>query len=114
MNLHEAVVEIKKALPELHEAMNENGSLYYNSMGAFARFTQDQIDSRELKKLKLCFSLARDFLMNGDENLKNAMHVSYLEHLNFEDSKRNHRSYAFDLMLPPLRQAYRNIMDYLK
>jgi len=109
VNLHEAVAEIKKTFPELRDAMNEQGSLYYNSIGVFATFTQEQINSGNREKLKECFALARNFFMNGDDDLVNAIYVSYLEHLNFDDTKRNHRSYAIAMMPPALYQGYLDI-----
>jgi hypothetical protein len=106
MNLHESIIKIKNTFPELRSTINENGNLYYNSIGSFAKFTQEQIDSGDRIKLKLCYALARELMMNGNHDVINAIHVSYLEHLNFSDSKRNHRSYAMALMPPVLHAGY--------
>jgi hypothetical protein len=51
--------------------------------------------------------------MNGNHDLRNAIHVAYLEHLNFQDSKKHRRSYAIALMSPPLHKAYLDIIDYV-
>jgi len=90
MNFHEAILELKKHFPELEEELDDDNQpgLYYNAIGTFSNFIQESINSHDKKNLVLCFKLVERFLAEGDSDLKNAIHVSLLEHLNFDDTKK--------------------------
>jgi len=50
-------------------------------------------------------------LRDGDEDVKNALYVSYLEHLEFQDGKRA-RAWAKAAMPPALHEAWQSVTDY--
>ena len=79
--------------------------LVHLEVSSFARYTQQQIDAGNRKELKRCFELARRFILEGTEDVKNAMGVSYVEHLNLRD-QQTERSWALNEMPKPVRRIY--------
>lgn len=79
--------------------------LVHLEVSAFARYTQQQIDGENRVELKRCFEFARKLLLEGTPDLKNAIGVSYLEHLNLRDQKRS-RSWALKEMPEVLRREF--------
>jgi hypothetical protein len=100
----EAVVA---AFPSLEADMRDETwvGLVHLEASAFARYTQEQIDTENRVELKRCFEFARRFLLEGTDDLKNAIAVSYLEHLNLSDQKRN-RSWALEEMPEVLKREF--------
>ena len=82
--------------------------LTHLEVSSFRRYTQAQIDDRNEAELERCFRVARKLMMDGDGEIENAMHVSYLEHLNLRDGKAP-RSWAIALMPEPLQAGYQSI-----
>jgi hypothetical protein len=114
---HSALISgLNERFPELKDELADEcwAGLLHLEVSCFARLTQMAIDDGDRDLLKRCFDFARTTFHNADDEVKNAMYVSYLEHLNFSDSKKTRRSWAFVLMLPALQQGYRDIMKYLE
>lgn len=106
------VEEIVEAFPSLESDIRDEtwAGLLHLEVSSFSRYTQKQIDSGDRLELKRCFELARRFLLQGDDAVKNAMYVSYLEHLNLKDEKIT-RSWALSGMPEPLKEGYTAIWD---
>lgn len=115
MNFHDAILEVKKAFPELRSELNKHDrpDLFHNAFGIFATFTQQLINGGNREQVSVAFDLANRFLLQGNPKLKNAIYVSFLEHLNFGNSDKNSRSWAKQLMPPALQQGYQDINNYL-
>lgn len=79
--------------------------LVHLEVSSFARYTQQQIDSGDRKELRCCFELAKEFILEGTDDVKNAMGVSYAEHLNLRNERRQ-RSWALEEMPAVLRRVY--------
>ena len=77
--------ELKFEFPEITEALNSCYGLLHVEIAEFARFTQGLIDTGRDMDVVTCFKLADKYLEHGNAKLRNAIIVSYLEHLNFED-----------------------------
>ena len=60
------------------------------------------MDSGDRTRMLKCFDFARRAWMDCDPDVQNALGVSYLEHLNFDDGKVP-RVWAFALLAPPLQ-----------
>ena len=73
-------------------------------IACFTRYTQHQIDTGDQAELRRCFETARQFLLYGDSDVSNAICVSFLEHLNFQDG-RSRRSWAKSLLPVALAEA---------
>ena len=102
--LVEAVVS---AFPSVEADIRDEtwAGLVHLEASSFARYTQQQIESGNRSELRRCFELAKQLLLDGDDDVKNAMAASYLEHLNLQDQKRR-RSWALAEMPEPLRHEY--------
>ena len=102
--LVEAVVS---AFPSLEADIRDEiwSGLVHLEASSFARYTQQQIESGNRSELKRCFELAKRLLADGDAEVKNAMVVSYLEHLNLRDQKRR-RSWALAEMPELVKLEY--------
>jgi diadenosine tetraphosphate (Ap4A) HIT family hydrolase len=59
--------------------------LLHPQIGTFAQYTQARIDAGEREAVSQCYALALRLLRDGDEHVINAIFVSFLEHLQFED-----------------------------
>ena len=82
--------------------------LLHPQMGCFAKYAQRQIDEGERAAVQRCFELADRFFRDGTSDVRNAVVVSFLEHLNFTDGKRA-RSWASPLLPPRLHNEYLSI-----
>lgn len=92
-----------------HDLLDETWSgLLHPQMGCFARYAQDAIDGGDRGTVRRCFELAEHFLREGNADVQNAVAVSFLEHLNFEDRERA-RAWARDLLPLLLRQELEEI-----
>ena len=107
----EKMVELLiEEFPEIEEDITDEtwAGLVHLEASSFARHTQKTVDNRDEAQLKKCYAIARRLVLEGDDSVKNAMHVSYLEHLNLRDGKIP-RSWALELMPEPLITGYRQL-----
>jgi hypothetical protein len=85
--------------------------LLHVEMGCFARFTQQAIDDGDREAVAQSFQLAHHLFHDGDEAVKNAVAVSYLEYLNFADGRQN-RAWARELLSALLASELRAIETF--
>jgi hypothetical protein len=95
--------------PSLREDIEEWEGLIHLQVSEFLRFTQSAIESRSFEVVTKCFELADAALAKGDDNLRNAIYVSYLEHLNLRSDPGKR---AAQLMSVELKQGREDILDY--
>jgi hypothetical protein len=88
--------------PCLREDFEDWNDLLHLQVMEFARFTQSAIETESLDVVSECFRIANSALIEGNDDLSNAIHVSYLEHLEFgsEAGKR-----AAKLLPPELKEG---------
>ncbi len=100
--------------PSLQSELSEDicAGLLHVETGCFARHTQAAIDNHDTVELRRCFDFATAAFRDADSAVKNAMYVSYLEHLNFEDGKVQ-RAWALTMMPPILKAGWVEINEYL-
>lgn len=104
--------ELKDSFPELRSELNQEYGLLHLEVSVFARFVQELINSGEKDTLIKALEIADHFLRNGNGKLVNALNVSFLEHLYFENGKVQRR-WAWECMTPALKAHYQEIMRYL-
>ena len=110
----DAIKMILDEFPELSKEMNnEQGNFYYQIGSILGNFTQDAIDNGDKVKFKRICELFRKIFMNASSSVKNALYVSYLEDLNFQDGKKD-RQWALAEMPKIMLEAYNEIMNYLE
>jgi len=103
--------EAKTLFPSLKEDLNKQYGLLHLEMHAFCDFVQTAIDQGDRSTVAQAFNFSARLLAEGNSQLVNALTVSMLEHLNFEDGKVQ-RSWAQVLMPQTLAAQYRVIVEY--
>lgn len=93
------------------EIKNEQGNIYMQ-VAALTRYTQKTIDNRdEIMFLQIC-ELFQQLFSIASPPIKNALYVSFLEQLNFQDSNRANRQWAYQKMPGMMKDAYHAISSY--
>ncbi len=103
--------ELRTAFPRLRNDLNQEDGLLHLEIGVFMRFVQTLIDTGDQDALVTALRIADRFLQNGNGQMVNALTVSFLEHLNFEDGKVPRR-WAWECMPPALKERYQAIAKY--
>ncbi len=100
----EFVAELSREFPDIAEELDDETcqDLLYVQTGVFARYTQTAIDHGDRGLTARCFLAADRAAAGGDDAVRNAIGVSFLEHLNFQDGKVR-REWAFDLLSERLK-----------
>lgn len=95
--------------PSLRADSEEWDGLIHLQVAEFERFTQSAIEERSFGIVSKCFQIAASAIFEGDEYLRNAIAVSYLEHLDFRSDAGKE---ARQLIPGELRQCRDDILDY--
>ncbi len=103
--------ELKTAFPQLRADLNQENGLLHLEIDVFMRFVQTLIDTGERDALVTALRIADRFLLNGNGAVVNALTVSFLEHLNFQDGKVPRR-WAWECMPASLKEQYEAIEKY--
>jgi hypothetical protein len=109
MDAHAFEKLVLSQIPSLREDFEEWKDLLHLQVSEFRSFTQSAIESRSFDVVSQCFEIANSALAEGDDELKNAIYVSYLEHLDFWSDTGN---CAAELMPPELKKGRNAILDY--
>ncbi len=112
MEKNEIIQKIISTFPEIKEDIESDEDLFYLQISTFSSFAQNAIDNKDKKTFSQICELIRSFLLSSSGDTNNALHVSFLEHLHFEDSKRTSRSWAYEVMPKIMKESYNNIMKY--
>jgi hypothetical protein len=97
--------ELKQAFPELAADVNQEGGLLHLEVAVFRRHTQAAIDAGDGAAVSRAFALAERYLLLGNAKMRNAIAVSYVEDLNFEDGK-SARRWAWGQLPESLKAEY--------
>jgi hypothetical protein len=100
---------ILSEFPSLREDLEEWEGLIHLQVSEFKRFTQCAIEEQSFEVVSKCFQIATSALLEGDKSLRNAIYVSYLEHLDFRSDAGKR---AAQLMPRELKQGRDDILDY--
>ena len=95
--------------PALREDFEEWNDLIHLQVAEFLDFTQSAIEARNLTVVSRCFEIANVALAQGDDSLRNAIYVSYLEHL---DLRSDAGKLAAEVMPSELKRGRDEILDY--
>jgi hypothetical protein len=109
LNAFEFQSLVLTAFPELREDFAEWDGLYHLQVGEFRRFTQSAIEAQRFDVVSRCFEIATAALMTGDRDLRNAIYVSYLEHIELRSDAGKQ---AAQRMPAELRQGRYDVLDY--
>ncbi|MCC6738344.1 MAG: hypothetical protein IT452_04815 [Planctomycetia bacterium] len=98
--------DVKAEFPLLRDAVNGWGGLLHLEMCEFARLAQAAIDAGDRATLTRTFRNAERHFVTGRPALRNAIAVSFVEHLNFTDGKVR-RGWAWEALPAALQVVYR-------
>lgn len=102
-------VLVLNEFPSLRQDFDEWEGLLHLRVSEFRRFTQNEIEMRSFDVVSKCFRIAASALAEGDDDLRNAIYVSYLEHLDFRSDAGK---VAKQLMPSGLEQGRNGVLDY--
>ena len=100
------IKEIKENWPELTSAINAEDGLLHLEMAVIRQFAQHLIDTGNRENLVCCFSIVEKYQIGGNPHLQNAIDVSFVEDLDFKDTKRHQRGWAWELLPGNLKKLY--------
>ncbi|HET6443945.1 MAG TPA: hypothetical protein VFI27_05125 [candidate division Zixibacteria bacterium] len=113
---------LEHRFPHLAEDFHDetwDGVLYVQITVVFAHWAQAVIDSGDSRIWAQITDAFIEMWKDCSPDVRNALEVSFLEHLYLKDRKRkrgqqNYRSWAYKAMPPMMRQAKEDIDDYNK
>ena len=99
MDAAEFMRELREEFPPLRKDLDQEGwaGFLYLETGSFARYAQHAIDEHDTALVRRCFDFADRAARDGDDQVQNAIGVSFLEHLNLQDGKVP-REWAWELL----------------
>ena len=102
---------LQRDFPEVMAAIDPDieGGLLHLEVATLARHAQAAVDAGEVTLVRRHFRFADDLFRRSGPELKNALFVSYLEHLHFG----GHRAYAEALLPSALHAGWVEINQYL-
>lgn len=110
---HKAFISLlTKRFPSIVEGMGESmqGSLYME-MGELARAAQAAISDEHVAEVREHFRFIEEIYRRATPEVKNAIHVSYLERIGF-DGKHAKRIKAREMLSPALQAGLRSLEEY--
>lgn len=96
--------------PQLRDDIHEWQNQEHLQMMEFHLLTEKASTAGDWVTVDRCLRLADRLLLGGDSEIRNALHVSYLEHLPRAGEVHDR---IREMMTPELRQAWDNILNYL-
>jgi hypothetical protein len=106
--LHRSIFlkEVNDAFPGLRDEINSQHGLLHLEVHVFADFVRRAITLESAKDVALCFKLAEKYYRDGDDRMKNAIGVSFVEHLDLHNAP-----WAWELLGPILKREYLQLVD---
>ena len=106
------ICELYQRFPAVRDEIDPEieGGLLHLEVSAFTRLTLQAIEATNRDAVTRCFQFAERLLVHGDNAVKNAVYVSYLENLEFAEESQ---LWAADLMPRALLRAWFEIQEYM-
>ena len=98
------------AIPELRQDMEEWTGLVALQIMELRLFAEKEAAAGNTKNVGRCVELLHRALIEGDAELKNLVHVAFLEHVNPSDEVGKR---LYDALTPELQAGWKDINDYL-
>ncbi len=97
---------VKGAFPEAADEINAQGGQLHLEMDALRFFTERMIGAGEKTIVAQIYALVEEAYLDGDSELKNAVDVSFVEPLDFSDTKKQSRAWAWEILPERLKGLY--------
>ena len=98
--------ELKQIFPMLKPELNKEMGLLHFEMTVFRNFAQQMINDGETDTVEQCFSIALKYYLNGNAKLKDAVIISFIEDLEFTDTPKRSREWAWNLFPEQLKDEF--------
>ena len=102
---------MKEIFPSLIDEINDQDGLLTMEVSVLCDYAQKNIDSMNESELKKTFDLALKYYRGGNQEMINAIGLSFARDLNFSDSKKNSRSWAKKMISPVLLTIYEDFNE---
>ena len=104
---------IETRFPSLSEELHDEtwDGLLHLQVAVFSRLAQNVVDDGNRDAWRLVTQTFLDLWHDCTPEVKNALNVSFLEHLNFSDGKKD-RSWAYQKMPQVMRRAWDEMEAY--
>ena len=109
----ELTILLGKHFPEIKEEIEEDNGLVHIQIGALERLASTSIEAGNFEILKKAYEFVSDLVRHQkevDSNIINAINVSFLEGLNFQN--KNHGEVAKGLLPPILLSMWEAQMEH--
>lgn len=115
MDSNSLMAALRQQFPELLDEFDDEcmKGLLHLEVAVLSRVAQDAISNHDKARVQQCFNFADEAFRGGDADVRNAVAVSFLEHLSFADTKKRERSWAFPLLSRALQREFKSLMQYL-
>lgn len=110
-----AIAFVEQRFPEMSDEIHDESieGLIHLQIGEFSRFAQAAIDRCDRELWRKVVDAFMELWKDCDEVVRNALNVSFLEHLKFTDGKVG-REWAFHAMPKAMRVAWQEMDQYNK
>ncbi len=98
--------EVKEAFPKIEATINVQQGLLHFEVGVLYMHTQKLIKNGEREKITKSFKIAHKFYRNGDKKVNNAIGVSYVEDLEFTNTEKTCRDWAWHIFPASLKKEH--------
>lgn len=102
------IKELKDTFPELISQINSEGGLSTFEMDVFFDFTQKNINDGERKNVVKCFEIAEKYFRESNSKFQNIISTCFVEPLDFKNTKKRSRDWAWDIFPEILKEDYIN------
>ncbi len=106
MHRSEFLKELKEKFPDLTNDINQEYGQLHFEVNVMRKRAQKAIYDGDRKSLDLLFNLASIGYEKGNSDLKDAIDVSFVEPLEFKETKKNNYKWAWESMPETLKQLY--------
>ena len=112
-NILTSIEYIQSQFPELAEELHDEivEGLLHLQIGVFSHLAQAAIDENDKEKWARVTETFLELWKDCSPEVENALNVSFLEHLNFVDGKKN-RAWAYKEMPMIMRKAWDEMEKY--
>ena len=100
------IKEIKETWPHLATEINAENGLIHLEIAVVRRFAQELIDCGDRDALAQCFAIMQKYMAGGNTRMRNAVDVSFIEDLDFRETEKHDRSWAWDILPDSLKELY--------
>jgi hypothetical protein len=106
--LHRSIFlkELKGTFPQLADEIDAQYGLLHLETRVFTDFAQRCIADNDVEKVRLCFLMAEKYCAGGNADMRTAIVVSFVEHLDLRKAQ-----WAWNFLGPNLKDAYLHCVE---